>query len=280
MYFAALQNRLIDAALSRVRNGQLTERRLARLAGISQPHLHNVLKGVRTLYPEIGDRILAALKLSVLDLVGTHPAPEVAPSQACQDRCPDVPALEGRIGPGFPLPALDSRVERRLCRRDLLARVVEPRLARLAQDESMRPLLSANDLVLLDLSQEKRTHLEPDGLYLVNCQGQGAIRKLRTGARCLYLLTAQGEQSPETWGKLSLEGSSLLEIVLAKVVWILRSLESATPPLPAPQFHSQAAEEPDLLQQGRALQERARLILAQAQTAGPSQPPLRDCPTS
>jgi transcriptional regulator with XRE-family HTH domain len=267
MYFAALQNRLIDAALSRVRNGQLTERSLARLAGISQPHLHNVLKGIRKLSPEIGDRILAALRLSVLDLLEAQEAPDIPPSQAGQDRYTDVPVLEGRIGPGLPLPALDSHVERHLCRRDLLARVAEPRLARLAHDERMQPLLGPNDLVLLDLSQEKRTHLEPDGLYLVNRQEQGAIRKLRAGAGCLYLLTAQDGYSPETWEKVPLEGRSLLEIVLAKVVWILRPLESGAPALPAPQPSPPAAERPDLLQQARALRERARSILAQARMA-------------
>ncbi|HWB99940.1 MAG TPA: hypothetical protein VG672_24700 [Bryobacteraceae bacterium] len=51
-----------------VRNGEVTERGLARLAGISQPHLHNVLKGVRAMTPEIGDLLLVTLKLDLLDL--------------------------------------------------------------------------------------------------------------------------------------------------------------------------------------------------------------------
>jgi transcriptional regulator with XRE-family HTH domain len=273
MRFSTLQNRLITAVRQRVRDGQLTERRLARLAGISQPHLHNVLKGVRTLSPEIGDRILGELKLSVRDLLETPEALDHSPGQAGPDGYTDVPVLEGRIGPGLPLPALESCAERHLCRSDLLARMVEPRFARLAPDERMRPLLSANDMVLLDQSDHQRTYLEPDGLYLVNRQGQGLIRKLRVGARCLYLITAQDHQPPETWEQVPLKGSSLLEIVLAKVVWMARPLESGSPPQPDLGAPTRVAQGPVLLEQARALRERARLILAQAQTAGAPENP-------
>ena len=69
MYFQTLQSRLVAAVRMRVRTGELTERRLARLTGISQPHIHNVLKGARELSPEIADLILRQLKISLLDLV-------------------------------------------------------------------------------------------------------------------------------------------------------------------------------------------------------------------
>jgi DNA-binding transcriptional regulator YdaS (Cro superfamily) len=68
MYFETLQARLLDYVRWKVRNGELTERRLAGLIGVSQPHMHNVLKGLRTLSPGIADRILRMLEMSVLDL--------------------------------------------------------------------------------------------------------------------------------------------------------------------------------------------------------------------
>ena len=46
--FEILRNRLIENIRYRIRNGELTERGLARRTGISQPHLHNLLKGVRS----------------------------------------------------------------------------------------------------------------------------------------------------------------------------------------------------------------------------------------
>jgi len=69
MYFESLQLRLIDLVHQRVRRGDLTERGLARLTGISQPHLHNMLKGVRVLSPQMADLILRQLHITVLDLL-------------------------------------------------------------------------------------------------------------------------------------------------------------------------------------------------------------------
>jgi hypothetical protein len=55
MDFQLLQIRLIAHIKARVRNGDGTERSLARLSGISQPHMHNVLKGARVFSPELAE---------------------------------------------------------------------------------------------------------------------------------------------------------------------------------------------------------------------------------
>lgn len=68
MDFQTAQIRLVAHVRNLVRNGEVTERGLARLTGVSQPHIHNVLKGVRSLTPEIGDLLLSKLKLDLLDL--------------------------------------------------------------------------------------------------------------------------------------------------------------------------------------------------------------------
>lgn len=67
--FLELQDRLLTALRTRIRNGAITERGLARAAGVSQPHLHNVLKGVRLLTPAVADRLLLTAGLSVVDLL-------------------------------------------------------------------------------------------------------------------------------------------------------------------------------------------------------------------
>ena len=69
MTFAVLRQRLLAATRARIRNGEITERGLARRTGISQPHMHNILKGIRTLTPESGDALLVELHLTLLDLV-------------------------------------------------------------------------------------------------------------------------------------------------------------------------------------------------------------------
>jgi transcriptional regulator with XRE-family HTH domain len=67
--FEELLGRLLAWLRSQVRNGALTERGLARRAGLSQSHIHNVLKGARILTPTTADRILEALGVSLLDLL-------------------------------------------------------------------------------------------------------------------------------------------------------------------------------------------------------------------
>jgi transcriptional regulator with XRE-family HTH domain len=69
MTFADLQRRLVEHLRRRIQSGETTERGLARIAGISQPHLHNVLKGKRVLSVEMADEILKNLEITVLDLI-------------------------------------------------------------------------------------------------------------------------------------------------------------------------------------------------------------------
>jgi transcriptional regulator with XRE-family HTH domain len=69
MTFHDLQQRLIEELRLRVRSGAATERGLARLSGVSQPHLHNVLKGKRKLSLCKADVVLHRLQIDVLHLL-------------------------------------------------------------------------------------------------------------------------------------------------------------------------------------------------------------------
>lgn len=64
-----MQARLIAFVNTRVQNGDFTERGLAKILGISQPQIHNVLKGARKLRPELADRLIRKFEMSVLDLL-------------------------------------------------------------------------------------------------------------------------------------------------------------------------------------------------------------------
>ncbi|MGA2143679.1 MAG: helix-turn-helix transcriptional regulator [Bryobacteraceae bacterium] len=78
---AELRNRLVQRLRDMVRNGELTERALARATGVSQPHIHNVLKGKRELSVEMADVILTALHLDAHDLL-KQPVPAVNDQKA------------------------------------------------------------------------------------------------------------------------------------------------------------------------------------------------------
>lgn len=67
--FANLRLRLVASVREKIRSGELTERGLARLTGISQPHIHNVLKGKKLFSLDVCDLILEELDLDLLDLI-------------------------------------------------------------------------------------------------------------------------------------------------------------------------------------------------------------------
>ena len=69
MDFQELQKRFVASLRDRVRSGELTERSLARLTGVSQPHIHNVLKGKRLFSVDMADKILHRFHLDVVDLI-------------------------------------------------------------------------------------------------------------------------------------------------------------------------------------------------------------------
>jgi hypothetical protein len=67
--FAELQRRLVAYLSEKVRNGEMTERGLARITGVSQPHMHHVLCGKRGFSMEMADRVMKALRKDLLDFL-------------------------------------------------------------------------------------------------------------------------------------------------------------------------------------------------------------------
>jgi hypothetical protein len=68
--FHELRRRLVAHLRNLVRSGDTTERSLARLTRVSQPHMHHVLKGKRLLSVETADQILGQLHIDLLDFIG------------------------------------------------------------------------------------------------------------------------------------------------------------------------------------------------------------------
>jgi len=69
MNFRDLEGRFLEHLRRRIRSGEMTERQLARLSGISQPHVHNVLKGKRAMSTELADTILHVLRLDLMEII-------------------------------------------------------------------------------------------------------------------------------------------------------------------------------------------------------------------
>jgi hypothetical protein len=217
VYFQELQARLIDIARERVHAGQLTERGLARSCGISQPHMHNVLKNVRVLSTAAADRLMHALDIGVSDLlwrISTEPDAGVRA----------VPIIRNRIGPGseailtvirghFPLPE------------SLLKGLVDPLTARLGPDLVMPKALAAHDLVLLDQNPRVRSEPGGAGIWVVKENASLSIRYLRMRGAGLCLANEVTLENPDQWNSIPLAGRNILDIVRARIVWMGREME-------------------------------------------------------
>lgn len=222
--FATLQRRLLELLRQRIRNGELTERSLARLTGISQPHVHNALKGIRTLSQELVDVILASLRISVLDLL---PRDEITgyltrTSPRRQLRLESVPVLTGLLGLHRPIPRKGPVREVHAVPHHLTEPATEPLVASLAGDPEMEPLFADRDLVLLDQSEIARETVQPEGYYVVRTAEGLCIRALQRAGDSLFLISEKNRVDRSSWPRLTLTGQNILDTVLARVIWLSR----------------------------------------------------------
>ncbi|MGB6943800.1 MAG: hypothetical protein WBE37_15480 [Bryobacteraceae bacterium] len=222
MTFQDARLRLLAYVRNQVRNGELTERRFARLIGISQPHAHNVLKEVRTLSPEIFDLILKYLHMSLLDLASIEEIEAQIEGRRARERVAEIAFLATPIGPGRAWPeGVNSRwsfsppLPSPTASADLI-------MAHLAEDPAMNVTLFSCDIALLDTSDLGRLAISPRGLYVVERSGEAVLRYLRWGARCCYLVTDANLDNPTDWEPLALSGAALREAVRARVLWLGR----------------------------------------------------------
>jgi hypothetical protein len=99
--FETLQSRLIALVNFRIRNGEFTERGLARMLQVSQPQMHNVLKGQRKLQWDLADALLSKLNITILDLLnlGGHEHFSNSGSSVCAERAGTFGKLPSREYP-------------------------------------------------------------------------------------------------------------------------------------------------------------------------------------
>jgi hypothetical protein len=226
--------RLLAYVRNQVRNGELTERGFARRIGISQPHAHNVLKGVRTLSPEIFDLILKYLHLSLLDLATVEEIEVHLQRRRARGRVAEVAFTSAPIGPGRPWP---TGVNRHRSFPVLFPSITVPAqmvLAELTEDPAMPATLASYDIALLDTSGRARCAITPQGLYVVERGGEAVLRYIRSGARRHYLVTDVDLNQPSAWEPLALSIAQLGYAVKARVLWLGRERDRQVLPQRGP----------------------------------------------
>jgi transcriptional regulator with XRE-family HTH domain len=215
MLFADVRNALTAVLRARVRNGELTERGLARLVGVSQPHIHNVLKGARALSPELSDQILQHLRLSLLDLIERERI-EAHLSFVHNSGYIYVPLLDGMIGPGYPWPTTVNTSDRLPFPSPQASAIQNPVAVRLAEDARMLSIFTAGDIALLDQGLRARSSIERGALYVVKSANGGIVRRLEASAESVYLIAEDARQRPLGWEQVQLHGRPLSQVIRAR----------------------------------------------------------------
>ena len=213
------QHRLLTHVRDRIHNGELTERGFARLIGISQPHAHNVLKGVRNLSPQIFDLILKNFNMSLLDLAPVEDLEANLKQRKGQELVPEMGFLAARIGPGMPWPTRISIHERFPLPFQAQWTPAGIVAVRWVQDLSMHTTLSPFDIAVLDTSAGARAEISTGGLYVIDRNGEAVFRYMRPGAHGCYLITDTAMDRPELWERVDM---GLPDLVRARVVWLGR----------------------------------------------------------
>lgn len=226
--FALIQKRLLELLRYRLRNGDFTERGLGRVVGISQPHIHNVLKGVRVLSPDLSDMLITGLDLSLVELLGAEElADALLSKQARRQGAQAVPVLPGRIGPEDPFPAWRTVAEWVVARDPEIRTLRRPAFVRLGADAAISPVWENYGFGLLDFDEASRAEPGLPAWYALRWRGAGYVRQVRLQGQRLEVL---GQKTLEGSGELEfLEVGevSLLQTVRARLVWVGRD------PMPA-----------------------------------------------
>ena len=211
--FLVFQARLLDTVRFRLRNGEWTERGLARQLGVSQPHVHNVLKGIRTLTPALSDLLLHLLGMSLLDLVGAEELHRME-KLAAEIPVHAIGVAAGTLGPWRPWPDLDSAMDYVHLRRSDLREVESPVLVRLGEDAGLARFPGAR-MALLDRHVRAQGFPAPQAIYAVEWNGAGHLARLRLEEGGLRPL-----------GQMNLSASSLPPLLLT-ARWDWRKLVRA-----------------------------------------------------
>jgi transcriptional regulator with XRE-family HTH domain len=210
--------RLVSHIRYRVSNGEISERSLARLTGISQPHINNVLKGKRVLSAQMADQIMACLHIDLTDLLksGAEDPKMLGPN--CIE-CRGVTLLDGWIGPNHRFPRTAGRQQYPFPASDV-DRLEKPLAARLAPDPLRTATLGGRGVVLLDCSEQARLSPDRGSYFALDLAGGGTIGLIRRAGRHLNLLSLDDN----TWHCTQLPDGDPLEIIKGRVVTLIFQL--------------------------------------------------------
>jgi transcriptional regulator with XRE-family HTH domain len=199
MNFLQLHERLRMELVRRIDRGLITAASLARQSGLQQPHISNFLHSRRRLSLAALDRVLAALALSVEDLLPTAVTPQAARPPTPSDSVPLVSQAAALHDASFPTNAWPDRLQlptgslRDLPRRQAARARDWERFVAVGltpgQARPMEPLLAPNNIVIIDRHYNALVPVHPPqpNIYAVRLENTLLFRYVEFAAARLIL---------------------------------------------------------------------------------------------
>jgi hypothetical protein len=241
--FATLQRRLLLHVRGLLANGELTERGLARLIGLSQPHIHNVLKGARVLTPDVGDLLAAALGVSLLDLAGSEELGSALESRSKgSTEVRLVRFASGRITPRERFPDFSAGSEWLALPSDAVSAAARPALTGFDPDAEIAFVFRGATHALLDLDDRARLAVRDGCWYALRWGGAGFVRQLRRENGTLLVLGQRTWISSPLPDRIPLGDLPALTVVRARLVWAGRDPRRAALALQDGEFFPAATD--------------------------------------
>jgi plasmid maintenance system antidote protein VapI len=215
-----LLHRLVRRLTALLTNGEFTERGLARLCGISQPHLHHILAGKRSLTPHVADAILASLGWGIETLISEEELDAILMARRQRGRASHrIPVISGRIGPSCPFPDTLNAEEWLLARSPFCEGLRRLFLAELAPDPAVPFARNSAVFALITEDEEIRLRLAPDAWFVLRWGGAGLVRRVREERGTLVLLGQEVLEEPGRMPSIPFAGQSLLSVVRGRLLW-------------------------------------------------------------
>ncbi len=218
--FATLHRRMLSHVRGLLANGELTERGLARMAGVSQPHIHNVLKGARVLTSDVGDLLIGALELSLLELAESEELGAVLEGRRGGDGASRmVRVARGRISLHERFPDVTEAADWAKAPAEFVSRLGRPVVTGFAADAEVAAVFGGATHVLLDLDDRARLRLWEGCWYALRWGGAGYVRQLRRENGALVVLGQRAWQSSPLPDRIPLGDLPALAVIRGRVAW-------------------------------------------------------------
>ncbi len=217
MTFHDLDLRLLHLLNRKVQRGEISQRRLARLSGFTQPHIHKILKGAIRIHAELADALLSCLGLSVEHLLEGESARDEIHTR--------IPLWRDAIGPRQVFPDRLDESTYLLFPQPLVSHLVCPVLLQLDDDEwSMSPLIDPGDVVLMDQAVPHRLHPVFEQISVLSFDGRGAVCRCQVVGGMLVLASEKSRYPDPLPDAIPLGNLQILDVVRGRIVWSCREL--------------------------------------------------------